>query len=193
MKPALTLSTILVGFSGSKGWLGWLIRKFSGKTDINHEFIAYFDPITRGWVNLGADTGGWMETPFENLRSNAVVRLYAPPPGVDLQTGIAAMRSMLGVNYDFGGLVGMTWVIAMRRIFGKRVRNPFARKTSLFCSEAVDMILDRSGVDLGLPDESAVDPATGERALRAWLGPTGGFDGPYTIDDVLATSVQAAA
>lgn len=192
MNLALSLSTILVGFSGGTSWIGRLIRWFTGG-DVNHAFLAYFDEDTNGWVVLGADTGGWIQTPFEDLRRNKVVRLYAPPPGVHLSVGLAAMHGRLGAGYDFGGLLGMTWVLAVRRLLKKRVRNPFAAKKNLFCSEAVDMVLDRSGVDIGIPDESTIDPAAEEKALVAWSGATGSFSGPYTIDEVLAVSAPVAA
>jgi hypothetical protein len=177
-------NAVLVGLSGSRGWIGRLIRFFQGG-DINHAFILRRDPVT-GWMNLGADPGGWLSTPAEKARENKVVRLYLPPPGVDLNVGLAKLRYLLGEKYDVGGLVGMAWVLLLRK-FGKKVANPLQSKRAVFCSEIVDMVLDRSGCDLGLKD-GAVDPRQLEEAILKH----GGFSGPYTLDDVIGPVLKAA-
>jgi hypothetical protein len=183
----ITLDTVFNGFSGSKGWIGKTIRFLRGG-DINHEFCVYWDRENGGWTVRGADTRGWMETPAEDLRKNQTVRLYAAPEGYDLRKGIAALKSLLGARYDVGGLIGMVWVLAMRKVFGKRVHNPLARRKSLYCSEIQDKVRDESGINLGL-DESSTDPLSSEEALKAWSDAQGRkFTGPYTLDEMLAVT-----
>ena len=161
-------SAIFVGFCGSNGILGRIIRWATGG-DVNHAYLLMWSEEFRGWVQLGAEAGGWVQESAEKLRGNAVVR-----------NGLALMRERLGDGYDVGGLVGMAWVMFLRRVFGKRVGNPFQAKSKLFCSEAVDLVLHDSGIDLGV-DAGAIDPAEEERAVRRH----GGFSGPFALEEVL--------
>lgn len=178
-------STVYVAFSGGSGILQRIIKWFS-RSDVNHAFLVLWDPDFGGWVQLGADAGGWIQSPAENRRGLKVVRLYSPPAGVDLRKGLADLRSVLGAGYDVGGLVGMAWVLFMRRVFKRKAKNPLQDGRKFFCSEIVDLVLARSGCDLGL-DESAIDPGAEEKAVIRH----GGFGGPFTLDEVIGAREAA--
>jgi hypothetical protein len=176
---------VYVAFSGGTGWLQRLIKWFS-RSDVNHAFLVLWDADFGGWVQLGADTGGWIQSPAEDRLKLPVCRLYAPPPGVDLRVGLKGLRTVLGAGYDVGGLVGMSWVMLMRR-FGRKVKNPLQRSSKWFCSEIVDVVCARSGWELAL-DEHAIDPGAEEKAVVA----AGGI-GPLALADVIGAPTAAAA
>lgn len=177
---------VYVAFSGGTGLLCWLIKKFTG-SDVNHAFLVYWDQEFGGWLQLGADAGGWMESPAEDRGGCTVVRLYAPPAGVDLKVGLKDLRVVLGAGYDVGGLVGMMWVLLMRKL-GRQVQNPLQSNRRFFCSEIVDLVCARSGWELELGPAGAVDPGQEEKAVVAHGG-----QGPLTLDDVIGEPGAAKA
>jgi hypothetical protein len=178
-------STVYAAVSGGTGWLQRLI-KWGSKSDVNHAFFVLYDQDFGGWVQLGADEGGWVQSPAETRLKLPVCRLYAAPPGIDLRVGLAAMRSVLGAKYDIGGLVGMAWVVLMRRV-GRKVKNPLQRGNKWFCNEIADVVCERSGWDLGL-DEHSTTPGDWEKALRSH-----GAIGPVDLAAVISTPTATAA
>jgi hypothetical protein len=178
-------STVYAAVSGGPGWLQRLI-KWGSKSDVNHAFFVLYDEDFGGWMQVGADAEGWRETDAAPRLKLPVCRLYAAPAGIDLRVGLKTMRETLGAKYDIGGLVGMAWVILMRR-FGRKVKNPLQRGNKWFCNEIADVVCEKSGWDLGL-DEHSTTPGDWEKALKSH-----GAIGPVALADVIGAPTAAAA
>jgi hypothetical protein len=140
--PALDKSIVYAGFTRGSSFISKQIR-FWSEEEVNHAFFLYH---SRDW-------GCWLEHGAINSGFNAVaagqaglvkdsVHLLIPP--VDLRVGMQAHPELLNSRYGWGELLGMLPVELAERL-GKKIRNPFARKASNFCSEAMALIVDASG------------------------------------------------
>lgn len=63
-----------------------------------------------------------------------VIRLI--PLNQNVESLKYVLLNWLGKSYDFGGMIGASWVL-LWRIFKARVKNPTQNNKALFCSELV--------------------------------------------------------
>ena len=86
---------------------------------------------------------GFRLLPYESFkRENNVVAVFTPRE--DTTVALRWCAKKLGDAYDFGGLVGMAWVL-LGRMFKKRWRNPLENSHAMFCSEMAVTMLQRAG------------------------------------------------
>lgn len=159
------MNTVYVCFSRNAGVLSRLIRWATG-ANISHAFLLYRSEELGGWVTLGASAGGWVVMPAEHFLSGSNHVENCLEVGASLRQGIAANRQWLGAPYGLRELIGMAWVVFMRRVFGKQVPNPINYAEGWFCSEIVDKVLCDSGIDLGIA-ENTVTPVDLRRLLAS--------------------------
>ena len=138
---------VYVAFTMSTHWFSKVIVLFTGGK-VSHSELVFYSPDFGGWVVLGAQTGGFIMTPFE-YREEAYITVIKLPR-YDLWTGIKKNRIWFGAKYDLRALFGMAWVTVYWRLFKKWVANPGDTKKSWFCSEIIRQILTDSNVPLTL-------------------------------------------
>mgnify|MGYP000054728186 CR=1 FL=1 len=155
---------IYIGFGyDSKSWVSRAIAWFC-KGKISHAFFLLDNPIFE-WEVLGSEARGFYPMTASAWSPSYVVDLYAIP---GLERALRKNARFLGAPYDFPGLIGMTWVMAFKHWFHRRVKNPFTKKGSWFCSAIVDQVLADAGLSHPA-DPRAVDPVT----LRDFLAEAG--------------------
>lgn len=138
---------IYVGFGyDGRSWLSRLIAWFSGGR-VSHAFFLLCDPVF-GWEVLGCEARGFYPMPASVWSPSYVCDLFAVP---HLEDALRANRAALGAPYDFGGLLGMTWVQAIRYFLKRRVANPLTHVGAWFCSAIVAQVMETEGIDLGDP------------------------------------------
>lgn len=140
---------VRIGFSTSDAWYSKVIRWFT-KARCSHTFFL----IDVGGHEVVLEEGmfGWSARArclFE--RGNTVVELVEPH--VSIEKGVLDSLDWLGQRYDYVGLVGMLPVMLARWV-GKKLRNPLASSSAMFCSEAGARVLQ----DAGYPGAEKLDP-----------------------------------
>lgn len=123
-----------LGFSTPKNFnpVSWLVRKLTGST-CSHVFFIYRDREFELEMVMEAHELGFRIVPYERfVRENNIV--WTCTPKVDLTEGLKWAAKYLGTAYDFGGLIGMAFVV-LARIFKRRIKNPLQNSRSMFCSE----------------------------------------------------------
>jgi len=139
MEPAKTR----VGFSTTSHPLSALIRWFTRAT-VSHCWLLYYDLDMKIDMVLEAHESGFRLVPFDVFsKRNRIVEIIMPRTSID--RGLEVIGLWLGKGYDFAGLAGMSWVMALRRV-GMKVKNPTQKKRSLFCSEAIVLALQAAGL-----------------------------------------------
>lgn len=153
--------TVYIGFCRGTGLVSQIISWFTDGGP-SHVFLAWYDEWWGGWVSLGSEAEGWIYLAAERMGNvSSVYRM----PDTNLWIGLARNRERLGSRYDFGGLLGMGWVMLAWHWLRRRVRNPLENRSAWFCSEAVAQILRDSGVGLEL-EPGETDPARLETEIR---------------------------
>lgn len=139
MEPAKTR----VGFSTTSHPLSVLIRWFTRAT-VSHCWLLYYDLDMKIDMVLEAHESGFRLVPFDVFsKRNSIVAIMQPTTNID--RGLEAIGLWLGKGYDFAGLAGMAWVMALRK-FGVKVKNPTQKKRALFCSEAIVLALQAANM-----------------------------------------------
>lgn len=155
---------IRIAFSRSPV-LGAIIREFTGG-DVNHAFAIYFHPIYKTLITLGANSNGFTEMALREFPGH-IVRVWRPLD-VNLSLGMAAMADWLDKPYDYAGLLGMSVVEAEAHLMHRVAANPALDKHKLFCSEAMAMMVRKSGDDvLANYQAGSIDPYTLDRGFAA--------------------------
>jgi hypothetical protein len=128
---------ISIGFSTPKKFnpVSWLVRKMTG-SQVSHAWFLYWDDEFGMNMVMEAHELGFRILPFEAFaKKNKVVKIARLEH--DITVGMTQVANeYLGTMYDYLGLVGMFFVI-VGRLFGKKLKNPFAGKQRVFCSEGV--------------------------------------------------------
>ena len=143
--------TVYIGFCTGTGWLSRIIEWFSKGP--SHAFLLYYDDEFGGWLQLGEEIGGWVQMAGEYISN--VTSLYELPE-VDIWAGLRANRTWLGSGYDFGGLLGMSWVSIAYYWFKMKVKNPLSSKTNWYCSGIIQKVISESPGG----ENFKLDPAT---------------------------------
>jgi hypothetical protein len=127
-----------IGFSHASGLVSRAIRWITGSR-ASHAFVVYYDTDFQQDMVLEAVGAGFRIQSLDTFKKeNEIVRLYQPQHS--LTAGYPEVAHWLGERYDFGGLLGMAWVM-IGRWLKRNWRNPWASSRSLFCSEAVVRVL----------------------------------------------------
>lgn len=138
-------TAVSIGFSTPKSFnpISWVVRKFT-KSRASHAWFLYYDTDFEMWMVMEAHEVGFRLIPFERFRSkNHVVGVFSTK--TPLGDGLKWAAKWIGTAYDFGGLIGMAFVI-IGRIFKRRWHNPMQNSLAMFCSEMAVTVLQLSGV-----------------------------------------------
>lgn len=136
---------ISIGFSTPRRFnpISWLVRKLTG-SKASHAWFLYFDADFEMWMVMEAHELGFRLIPFKRFNEqNNVVAVYST--NTPLDAGLKMAAQWLGTEYDFGGLIGMAWVI-LGRMLKHKWRNPLENSHAMFCSEMAVSVLQSSGV-----------------------------------------------
>ncbi len=126
-----------IGFSTTDGILSRLIR-FGTRSPVSHAFLVYFDVDFDREMVMEAVGAGFRIVPLDKFaKHNRIVEIVTPRHSID--EGLKKAVDWLGEGYDKGGLLGMALLVVLRslRLRVRRLRNLFANRSTLFCSEAV--------------------------------------------------------
>lgn len=134
-----------IGFSTTNSWVSRSIRWVTGSS-VSHAYIE-FEWLGRPFI-MDADWSGVRIVPREKFRDQVVALI---PVQVDLHLAF----DFVGDRYDYGGLLGMGWVI-LGRFLKRKWRNPFANARARFCSEMIVHMLQRAHY----PGSGSLDPST---------------------------------
>jgi len=139
---------ITIGFSSSSGIMGKLIRWFT-KGRVSHAFATYYSEVLQDIFVIEATFWGYKLTPKSKwIKKNKLVDEFKC--NKDLSEGLKYIAKWLGGTYDFWSAFGL----GARRWFGKWYRNPFRDSKKLHCSEAVTILLNKSGLKTNMEPES---------------------------------------
>jgi hypothetical protein len=159
---------IYIGFLRTDSWISKLILKFTGGK-WSHAFLCYYSAEFETWLQLGSEINGWVHEPVIGLASPHL--FYLLPTPFDLGLGLKKNVKWLGTGYDFGGLLGMAWVLIAWRWLKRQIKNPLQSDASWFCSEIVAQIMRDSGATLTL-EPGSTDPNRLELEVQALGGLT---------------------
>jgi hypothetical protein len=126
-----------IGFSTTDALLSRLIRRLTRST-VSHAFLVYRDVDFEREMVMEAVGAGFRIVPLDKFaKHNRIVAIVKPRHPID--EGLKAAVDWLGEGYDAPGLVGMAVLLVLRALRRRklRVRNLLARRSALFCSEAV--------------------------------------------------------
>jgi hypothetical protein len=135
---------VLLCFTAGRGPFAWAIRRLTG-SDVNHAFVAWESAELGGWVTIPqADERGCVAVAAESVPHTRIECYEAP--SYTLARGLPAMRRILGLGYDWRGIVGFLARLLAWRLLRRRIRNPWQDDDRFFCSEAVTTFLAAAGV-----------------------------------------------
>ena len=126
-----------IGFSTTDALLSRLIRRLT-RSKVSHAWLVYRDVDFDREMVMEAVGAGFRIVPLDKFaQHNRIVEIVTPRHPID--EGLKAAVDWLGEGYDARGLVGMGLLLLVRalRRRTRRVRNLFASRRALFCSEAV--------------------------------------------------------
>jgi hypothetical protein len=163
----LDKSIVYVGFTRGSSLISRLIR-WGSEEPVNHTFLLYYDGAQWAvWLEHGAINGGFVPVSAGAAGLvNEMVHCLRPP--VDLRIGMRKHTDLLGSKYDWAGLIGMIPVEVAERV-GKKISNPFNKKASNFCSEAVAIIVGDSGAKVEYDRGEKPSTLNPGELLRAYL------------------------
>lgn len=139
-----------VGFSTPKAFnpVSWLIRKVTN-SQVSHAWVVYHSDLLDLDMVMEAHELGFRSLTLDHFKEKNKIVLMTPVD-VDVTPGLRLLAVHLGDNYDYAGLLGMSFVIMgtwFKRFFKKwkkRVKNPWQEANRYFCSEAVVTMLQAS-------------------------------------------------
>lgn len=119
-------------FAHGRGPVPWLIMKLT-KSKVSHAAVG-FDLWGFPMV-VHASIGGIRVLPRSKFsKKHVLIAEYAVK--TDITKGLQHTASLIDRNYDYKGLFGFLFVI-MAAWFKRKIKNPLASPTALFCSEFV--------------------------------------------------------
>lgn len=144
---------ISAGFSTTNLPISRLIRFFT-KSKVSHCFVILDLPeLDEQPMVLEAAFEGIRLVPLETFKKKNIIVETVSLPQVTLSM-LKPMFKQLGSSYDFGGLLGSTFV-QIGHWIKKKWKNPFNSSHALFCSEATVVILQ----DSNYPNSQSLVPS----------------------------------
>jgi hypothetical protein len=145
---------ILLCFTAGRGPFAWAIRKLTG-SNVNHAFVAWESRELDGWVTIPqADERGCVAVAAESVPYTRIECYEADD--YDLSSGLTAMRLILGLGYDWIGILGFLARLAAWRLLRRKIRNPWQEDDRFFCSEAATTFLSAAGVPWARTDRGVM-------------------------------------
>ena len=143
------MEKVSIIFTTSDHWFSKLIKFFTS-SPVSHVLIGYRLLDTDVCIHAGA-RGVVIDTRAKALAKRKVWKEFKVVQGVHLRHAM----THLGTAYDVGGLFGF-FPVWIAKWFGKKMKNPFASATAMFCSELV-VRLNLCGC---IPEFDGLDPET---------------------------------
>lgn len=147
---------IRVGFSYRNGnVLSKLIRKLT-HSKTSHTWLLVDDSVLGSQIVIEASLAGFACVDYDYFKKkNQIVAVVEPKYSLD--QGLKKIAKDLGEPYDYVGLFGQL-VVIVGKWFRRKWHNPFVSKKSMFCSEAITMVLqgsDYPGAKLMVPSDTS--------------------------------------
>jgi hypothetical protein len=160
------VSETVICFSTSRAWYSRVIRWATG-AKVSHTFLLVYHAVLGVDMVLEASMLGFTMRPLESflLAGNVIEEMVTPK--VPVEGAVRDSLRWLDEFYDYGGLLGMAWVM-LGRAFGRQWKNPLRNPRALFCSEAVTKVLQAAGhPGVAHLDPGSTSPEDLLEALRA--------------------------
>ena len=155
---------IVIGFSRSNNFTGWLIRKTMGGR-WNHVWIGYTDPIWGGQWVTHAISGGVTIQRAELLQENYDRSECFQVLGLDMRQAMKETRNYVNKPYDFRSVIFNGLLLLLYRMTGVEWFNPIIDHSKASCSEFVTLILQRANFKDVQGKEAELWPPDGEDGL----------------------------
>jgi len=136
--------SIVIGFSYSRDFKGWLIRKAIGGY-WNHTWIGYTDPVWGGkWV-AHATKDGVVVQPAEELEKHYEVSVgFKIISDLEVLKAMRETRDYIGLPYDYRAVIINGLLLLLYKLTGVQWFDPVINQNKLSCSEFVALILQRA-------------------------------------------------
>lgn len=142
--------TAFIGFSTPKAFnpVSWLVRKLT-KSQVSHAWVCYHSELFDQDMVMEAHELGFRSLTLENFKTKNKI-VYIHPVDVNITPGLRLLASHLGEAYDYGGLLGMSFVLMGQWLKRKfrwwkyKISNPWAHAKLMICSEAMVVMLQAS-------------------------------------------------
>jgi len=159
------LYKITIGVSKTKGLFEWLIRKVT-KSVVNHAFIIYQSSTWQSDWAVQVDTKGVRLLPVSKVLHKAKAYKLYVAKGIDLSVGLRESQGLIGLQYDYMGVLGFLVYLWRKRFSFKAARNVLHRKDAMFCSEFVATVLRNAGAPGA---EDLIPSCTSPRDIMEYL------------------------
>jgi len=135
---------IRIGFTTvTNSWISRLVR-WATKSQCSHVIFVYYDQDWQVDMVLEASDVGFREIPLSVFeKKNTIVALLEPKVCIDEGLKFVALN-YLGTMFDYTGLLGHGPIL-LGRWFKRKWHNPWNTPSSMFCSEAVVVAMQKAG------------------------------------------------
>ena len=146
--PPGGVARVRVGFSHTRGFWLFLSKVIMWATRRPYSHVFFLLEGAEGFRGqpcvFEASGSSVHLVPWSTYQAkNVVVKLVDPPRPLD--RGLDAAFLKLGESFDDAGLVGMSWVLLMRRWLHHNVPNPLRSQSEMWCSELAAFVFQQSG------------------------------------------------
>jgi hypothetical protein len=156
--------TIRMGFSTSKGFISWVIRKIT-RSKASHAWVTFRDPTLNKTVVMHATRRGFHLEPWSKFVKHSDTKAQFTCT-LDLLPGVQYLANWLGTRYDYKSIFGFFW-IWVASWFHRKIKNPFRNTAKMVCSEAMAILIQKAGVNRS----EKLDPeSTTPEALWEFMG-----------------------
>jgi hypothetical protein len=155
---------IVVGFSRSNNFLGWLIRKATGG-NWNHAWVGYTDPVWGGQWVTHAISDGVIPQRVELLKKNYDDWMCFEVVGLDIEEGMRKARNYVNKKYDFKAVILNGILLALYKVTGVEWFNPIINHNKVSCSEFVALILQGCNFEPVMGKDAEMFPPDGPMGL----------------------------
>lgn len=144
------MKTIGIFFSTDSRIISRLIRLVT-RSKVSHTGFIYYDETLDNYMIMHATNLGFNITPLTYFVRNAkIIAFYTPKSEFYNLMMLGALKHIsldLGKEYDYTGVLGFLFAIAIRRWFHIKFLNPSRDSSKMFCSEAVAKLIKH--MDIG--------------------------------------------
>ena len=134
---------VVIGFSRSNNFTGWLIRKATGGR-YNHVWIGYDEPVWSGrWVTHAIDEGVIPQR-AEMLLKKYDESVCFKVDGIDITDGMKKCRDYVNRKYDYKAVILNGLLLLLYRMTGVEWFNPIINQNRISCSEFIALVLQAS-------------------------------------------------